>query len=245
MRLLVLIYGVVCYVLFLGTFLYAIGFVTNFAVPKAIDDGVAGDLVLSLAVDGILLGLFAVQHSVMARPGFKQWWTKIIPAFAERSTYVLLTSLVLVIVFWQWRPLPQTVWQVPWPALRALLWGVSAVGWLLVLISTFLIDHFELFGLRQVFLHFTNQPYVPVGFQARTVYRFVRHPIMTGFIIAFWATPTMSVGHLFFAAMTTGYILVALQFEERDLVTYHGDQYREYRRQVGMLVPSLRRTKAR
>jgi protein-S-isoprenylcysteine O-methyltransferase Ste14 len=238
-----LIYGVVCYVLFLGVFLYAIGFVTNFAVPKGIDDGAVEERVPSLVVDGLLLSLFAVQHSVMARPAFKKWWTRIIPTPAERSTYVLLTNLVLALLFWQWRPLPQTVWDVPWPALRWFIWTVCAIGWATVLVSTFLIDHFELFGLRQVFEHYSGQSSAPTGFQKRFFYRFVRHPLMTGFVIAFWAAPTMSVGHLFFTAMTTAYILVAVQIEERDLVTYHGDEYREYQKEVGMIFPGLRRSK--
>jgi len=243
-RILVLIYGIVCYVIFLGTFLYAIGFVANFAVPKAIDGGTAGNWVTSLVVDGVLLGLFAVQHSVMARPAFKRLWTRIIPEPAERSTFVLLTSLVLQLMFWQWRPLPALVWDLASPPLRTVIWAISGFGWLVVLASTFLIDHFELFGLRQVFLQFTGRPSRPVDFQTRAFYRFVRHPIMTGFVIAFWATPTMSMGHLFFAAMTTAYILIAIRLEERDLVTFHGEQYRDYQRQVGMLIPRLNRSKS-
>jgi len=244
LRFLVLIYGIVCYVMFLGTFLYTIGFVANFAVPKAIDSGTAGDWVTSLIVDGVLLGLFAVQHSVMARPAFKRLWTPLVSEPAERSTYVLFTNLLLLLLFWQWRPLPEPAWELASPPLRMLIWAICGCGWLVVLVSTFLIDHFELFGVRQVFLHFTGQPFRTVDFKTRVFYRFVRHPLMTGFVIAFWATPTMSVGHLFFAAMTTGYILVAVQLEERDLVTFHGDEYREYQRQVGMLIPRLNRSKS-
>lgn len=236
-RLLVLTYGLVAYLMFLGTFLYTIGFVTNFAVPKSIDSGAAGEGVTSLIIDGVLLGLFAVQHSVMARPAFKRLWTPIVSEAAERSTFVLFTNLLLLLLFWQWRPLPHRVWDLPSPPLRTLIWAICGCGWLVVLLSTFLIDHFELFGMRQVFLHFNGQPFRSADFQTRAFYRFVRHPLLTGFLIAFWATPTMSVGHLYFAVMTTAYILVAVQLEERDLVTFHGDEYREYQRRVGMLIP--------
>ena len=241
-RLLILVYGIVGYLMFLGTFLYTIGFVENWIVPKTIDSNLAGNWVLSLAVDGVLLGLFAVQHSVMARPAFKRRWTQIVTEPAERSTYVLLTALVLVLLFWQWRPLPEPIWNLASAPLRALVWGTGALGWVVVLISTFLIDHFELFGLRQVFMHFAGSTPRQTDFQARAFYRYVRHPLMVGFLIAFWATPTMSVGHLFFAGMMTTYILVAIQLEERDLATAHGDQYREYQRQVGMLIPRPART---
>jgi methanethiol S-methyltransferase len=244
-RLLVLLYGLVCYVLFLGAFLYLIGFVANAAVPKGIDDGTPAGLATSLAVDGVLLGLFAVQHSVMARPAFKRLWTRIVPAPAERSTYVLLSNLALLLIFWLWRPLAQPVWEIASPALRWLIWGICACGWIVVLVSTFLIDHFELFGLRQTFLYFSGRADRLTGFKTVALYRYVRHPLMSGFLIAFWATPTMSVGHLFFAATTTAYILIALQIEERDLLTFHGDEYREYRRQVGMLIPAAKRTKSR
>ena len=238
-RFLVLIYGLVCYLMFLGTFLYTIGFVGNFAVPKTIDSGLAGDWATALVVDGVLLALFAVQHSVMARPAFKRHWTRIVSEPPERGTYVLVTNLLLMLMFWQWRPLPQPVWDLASPPLRTLVWAASGCGWLVVLVSTFLIDHFELFGVRQAFLHFTGQPSRHVEFQTRVFYRLVRHPLMTGFLIAFWATPTMSVGHLFFAAMTTAYILLATRLEERDLLTFHGERYREYQRQVGMLMPRL------
>ncbi len=236
-RFAVLIYGVLCYVLFLGTFLYAIGFVANAVVPKSIDTGTPSELIAALTINTLLLGLFAVQHSVMARPAFKSWWTRIIPPAAERSTYVLLTSLILLLMFWKWQPLPQPVWKIEAPAASAALWGLCALGWLVVLISTFLINHFELFGLRQVVLFFTKQPYRPAEFKTPTLYRFVRHPIMLGFIIAFWATPDMTVGHLFFAAVTTAYILIAIRLDERDLVTYYGDAYRRYQQQVRMLLP--------
>jgi methanethiol S-methyltransferase len=246
-RFLVLGYGIACYGAFLIVFLYTIGFVTNFglanfAVPKSIDDGPRGELAPSLLIDGLLVGLFAVQHSVMARPAFKRVWTRVVPAVAERSTYVLFTSLALIILFWQWRPLPHVVWKLESRALRTLLWAINAFGWGIVLVSTFLIDHFELFGLRQVFLNFTRQSDRPGKLKQVGLYRLVRHPLMTGFLIAFWATPTMSVGHLFFAATMTTYILIAVQIEERDLLTYFGDEYRSYQGEVGMLVPAFKRT---
>jgi protein-S-isoprenylcysteine O-methyltransferase Ste14 len=246
-RFLVLGYGIACYGAFLIVFLYTIGFVTNFglanfAVPKSIDDGPRGELAPSLLIDGLLVGLFAVQHSVMARPAFKRVWTRVVPAAAERSTYVLFTSLALIILFWQWRPLPHVVWNLESPALRTLLWAINAFGWGIVLVSTFLVDHFELFGLRQVFLNFTRRSDRPGKLKKFGLYRLVRHPLMTGFLIAFWATPTMSVGHLFFAAAMTTYILIAVQIEERDLLTYFGDEYRSYQGEVGMLVPAFKRT---
>jgi protein-S-isoprenylcysteine O-methyltransferase Ste14 len=236
-RFLVLIYGIVAYVMFLGTFLYSIGFVENWVVPKTVDIGTASDWVTALVVDGALLGLFAVQHSVMARPAFKRRWTRVVSEPAERSTYVVLSALVLLLLFWQWRPLPEPIWNLGSPPLRAVLWGIGGLGWLVALISTFLIDHFELFGLRQVWAYFTDRPVRKIDFQARAFYRYVRHPLMVGFLIAFWVTPTMSIGHLFFAAMTTAYVLVAIQLEERDLASLHGEEYREYQRRVGMLIP--------
>ena len=242
MRFAVLIYGVVCYVLFLGTFLYAIGFVGNVVVPKSIDTGTPGELITALAINTLLLGLFAVQHSVMARPAFKRWWTRIIPPAAERSTYVLLTSLILLLLFWKWQPLPEPVWNIATPAASTVLWGLFALGWLIVLVSTFLINHFDLFGLRQVWIFFSGQTYRPAEFKTPALHRFVRHPIMLGFIVAFWATPNMTVGHLFFAAVTTAYILIAIQLEERDLVTYYGAAYRQYQQQVRMLVPIPRKS---
>jgi protein-S-isoprenylcysteine O-methyltransferase Ste14 len=232
-----LVYGVVSYLIFLGTFLYAVGFVGELLVPKTIDSGEPARMAESLLVDVLLLGLFAVPHSVMARRRFKDWWTRFVPPPAERSTYVLVSSLLLALLFWQWRPLPAVVWEVTPPAARVVLHAVFWAGWGVVLWSTFLIDHFDLFGLRQVYLHARGKPYKPVGFRAAALYRFVRHPIMLGFLIAFWATPRMTAGHLLFAAATTAYILVALWLEERDLVAQHGEAYREYRRQVGMLLP--------
>jgi len=234
------VYGIVCYVIFLLTFVWAIGFVTDLVVPKTIDSGLAGPVLISFLVDAVLLGLFAIQHSVMARPAFKSWWTGFVSPAVERSTYVLAASAALLLMFWQWRPLPATVWNVEAAGPRAILWGVCALGWCTVLFGTFMISHTHLFGLRQVMDHVRGRSERTPVFQTRWLYRFIRHPLMLGFLIAFWATPRMTVGHLFFAAMSTGYILVAtLAFEERDLERYLGDDYRRYRRQVPAFVPRL------
>jgi protein-S-isoprenylcysteine O-methyltransferase Ste14 len=231
-------YGVLCYVIFLGTFLYAIGFVGNLVVPKSIDSGPVVSPAEAVALNLLLLGLFAVQHSVMARPAFKQWWTRVVPPHVERSTYVLASSLVLILLFWQWRPMPGVVWQVE-QSLAIALWVLFGVGWVVVLVSTFLIDHFDLFGLRQVSLYAWGRPYTPPAFRTRALYRVIRHPIMLGFLIAFWAAPTMTWGHLLFAVMTTAYVVVGVLLEERDLRRAFGDTYEEYRRRVGMLVPRI------
>jgi protein-S-isoprenylcysteine O-methyltransferase Ste14 len=233
-RVLAFLYGAIAYVIFFVTFLYAIGFVGNVVVPKSIDSGREGAFWPSLIVDAILLGLFAMQHSVMARPGFKKAWTKLVPTVVERSTYVLLASLFLALVFWQWRPLLEVIWNVRNAAISLILQVVFFAGWAIVLISTFLINHFDLFGLRQVYL---QRKYTYLGFRKPGFYKFVRHPIMLGFIIAFWATPKMTLGHLVFAIATTAYILIAIQLEERDMVSIHGETYEEYRRQVSMLLP--------
>ncbi|HEU0305580.1 MAG TPA: isoprenylcysteine carboxylmethyltransferase family protein [Lysobacter sp.] len=237
-RLFALFYGAAAYAVFLVTFLYAIAFVAGFGVPKHIDNGPTASFAIALAIDLALLGLFAVQHSGMARPAFKRWWTKIVPAPIERSTFVLASSLVLVLLFWQWRPLPQLLWNVENDTARWALYGVSALGWLLVLTGTFLINHFDLFGLRQVWFYARKRTAMDEPFVTRAFYRIVRHPLMLGFLVAFWATPSMSLGHLLFALMTTGYILVAVKFlEERDLVALYGDTYRDYQRRVPMLLP--------
>ncbi len=233
-RILAFLYGAVSYLIFFVTFLYAIGFVGNIFVPKSIDTGREGPFAQSLIIDVVLLGLFAIQHSVMARPGFKKLWTRMVPQVVERSTYVLFASLLLDLLFWQWQPLKEPIWNIHNSTAVIVLQVIFFAGWALVLISTFLINHFDLFGLRQVYLY---QKYSDLGFRTPGFYRFVRHPIMIGFMIAFWATPKMTIGHLVFAITTTAYILIAIRIEERDLVSIHGQNYEEYRRQVSMLLP--------
>ena len=241
MAILAALYGLVVYLFFLATFVYAIGFVGNLPLlPKTIDSGAAAPLVEALVVNLALLGLFAVQHSVMARRGFKRWWTTVVPESVERSTFVLAATAVLALLLWQWRPISAPVlWSVANPVARFALQGVFWLGWAVLLISTFLINHFELFGLRQVWANLSGQPLPAPVFRTPLFYRHVRHPIYLGFVLGFWATPQMTAGHLLFAATSTGYILIGIWFEERDLVALFGQRYEMYRKQVGMLVPRL------
>jgi methanethiol S-methyltransferase len=236
-RLVAFLYGIASYIVFFVTFLYAIGFVSGFVVPKDIDTGTAVPIVEALVVDILLMSLFAVQHSVMARTPFKNWWTQYVPKSVERTTYVLLASLTLVLLFWQWRPIPAIVWQIGDPQAAMGITVLSLVGWLIVLISTFLINHFELFGLQQVANNLLDRPTPAPRFRTPLFYRLVRHPIYLGFIIAFWAAPVMTAGHLLFSVVTTTYIVVAIRWEERDLVEVFGDDYRRYKNRVSMLVP--------
>jgi len=237
-RFLVLLYGIVAYVLFLATFLYAIGFVGNLIVPKSIDTGMVSPFGQALLINVLLLGIFAVQHSVMARPGFKKWWTKIIPESIERSTFVLLTNGALILIFWQWRPMTDTVWNLEGSIGGTILSLIFFLGWVIVLLATFMINHFHLFGLQQVVQNWKDTPDEALSFTTRLFYNFIRHPILLGFMIAFWAAPVMSVGHLIFAAVTTVYMLIAIQLEEKDLMAAHGDTYRKYKQQVPMLIPT-------
>jgi methanethiol S-methyltransferase len=236
-RLIAFLYGLVAYFTFFGTVLYAIGFVMGLVVPKTIDSGAESSTPQALVVNLVLMTLFAVQHSVMARKPFKQWWTQYVPKSIERSTYVLLASLTLLLLFWQWHPMPAIVWQIDEPNTAATIAAISLVGWVIVFTSTFLINHFELFGLHQVANNLTGREMPTPRFRTPLYYRFVRHPIYLGFIIAFWAAPVMSVGHLLFAAVTTAYIFVGIFLEERDLVDLFGDDYRRYKERVSMLLP--------
>jgi protein-S-isoprenylcysteine O-methyltransferase Ste14 len=236
-RIVYFLYGLAAYLVFFVTFVYAIGFVTGLMVPKTIDTGAVVPFTEALIVNVALMSLFAVQHSVMARKEFKRWWTQYVPTQVERSTYVLLASLALVLLFWQWRPMPTVVWQVADPHVAAAITGLSLIGFLLVLTSTWLINHFELFGLHQVVNNLVGRPMPPERFKSPVLYKVVRHPIYLGFIIAFWSAPTMTLGHLLFAMVTTAYIFVGILLEERDLVSQFGDEYRRYRERVSMLIP--------
>jgi protein-S-isoprenylcysteine O-methyltransferase Ste14 len=239
-RFIILFYGVISYLIFLVTFLYAIGFMGNLLVPKSIDSGADGPLLNALIINVILLSIFAVQHSVMARPAFKAWWTKIIPKAAERSTYTLLSSLALILLFYYWQPMGGIIWQVENSIGQIILYSLFGFGWALVLVSTFLINHFDLFGLRQVYLYFTGKEYTPLKFGTPGPYKLIRHPLYLGWFFAFWATPIMTVAHLAFAIITTIYILLAIRWEERDLITALGEDYANYRKSVPMVVPFLK-----
>jgi protein-S-isoprenylcysteine O-methyltransferase Ste14 len=243
-RLVALTYGCLAYLLFLTTFLWTIGFVEGAPWVKNVDTGPGSSVPESLVVDGLLLALFAVQHSVMARRWFKQGWTRWVPSAVERSTYVLAATLVVSLLLWKWRPLPAVVWSVDNSAVRSLLWAVSALGWGILLLATFLINHFELFGLQQVYNNWRGQRFAPPGFRTPALYKYTRHPLYLGFILAFWATPRMTQGHLLFAIATTAYIFVGIFFEERDLLAHFGDEYRRYRERVPMILPLLGRKSA-
>ncbi len=233
----ILVYGIVCYASFLVTILYAIGFVGNFVVPKSIDSGTAGAALPAIAINVFLLLLFAIQHTIMARPRFKKWWTQRIPKSIERSTFVLFASLLLLLLFWQWRPMPSAIWSFDSGPVHWILTAICFTGWALVFYSSFLIDHFDLFGLRQVYLHWTDKPYTQKRFSTPTLYRFVRNPLMLGFLIAFWSAPVMTQGRLLFAAVSTAYIFFGVRLEERDLANALGDPYRHYHRKTSMIIP--------
>jgi protein-S-isoprenylcysteine O-methyltransferase Ste14 len=241
-RILAFSYGTTSYLLFLVTFLYAVGFVSGVVVPKTIDTGAVVPLTEALIVNILLMSLFAIQHSVMARPGFKRWWTQFVPRAIERSTYVLFATLALLLLLWQWRPIPSVVWETTDVVAIVALTGLSLTGWVIVLTSTFMINHFELFGLHQVFNNLAGRQMGEARFKTPMLYKLVRHPIYLGFIIAFWAAPVMTAGHFLFAAVTTAYIFVGIMLEEHDLVDQFGDEYRNYRERVGMLAPKVGRS---
>jgi len=234
-------YGVICYAVFLGTFLYAIPFLGNFGTERSMDAPATGSVALAVLINLGLLVVFALQHSVMARPGFKRVWTRIVPKPVERSTYVLFSSLALILMFWLWRPIGGLIWEVHNPTGQAVIYGLYAFGWGLLLLATFLIDHFDLFGLRQVTLYLRGREHENPKFNTPWLYRFVRHPIYVAWLVIFWATPVMTIAHLIFAVVTTAYILVAIQLEERDLVSVHGADYEHYREEVPALVPFSKR----
>lgn len=236
-RAFLLLYSAASYLAFLVTFIYAMGFVACVGVPKCVDSGASGSLLGAIVLDALLLGAFAIQHSIMARRWFKRRWTKIVPAAAERSTYVLAATLLLALLFWQWRPIPEVVWNIRGETARAAFYGLYALGWLVLLAGTFMIDHFDLFGLRQAWLAFRGREYEHPPFTTAGFYRYTRNPLMLGFIIAFWAAPTMTVGHLLFAAASTGYILVGIQLEERDHAYWLGSRYLDYKARTSMLIP--------
>lgn len=240
-RFIFFLYGVICYLIFLGVFLYAMGFVGDFVVTKTVDSGFQGGIGRALIVNLLLLSIFAIQHSLMARQGFKKRWTKIIPKSIERSTYVLFSSLVLILLFYFWRPMPEQIWNTGGTVLAPIITVLYFIGWFVVLTGTYLINHFNLFGLQQVYLNLKRREQQYPKFVTPFYYQFVRHPLMLGFIIAFWAAPVMTLGHLLFAAASTGYILVAIQLEERDLVRFHGEAYRRYQKEVSQIIPMPRK----
>ena len=241
-KLFAFLYGIVAYLIFAVVIIYSLGFVSGLVVPKTIDSGSAGPLVESIIINLVLMTIFALQHSVMARPQFKKWWTRIVPQPVERSTYVLFASLALALVFWQWRPIPGVVWEVKEPTIAASLLYLGVFGWVLVFISTFMINHFELFGLHQVANNLTGKPMPALKFKTPMLYKVVRHPIYLGFIIFVWATPVMTAGHFLFAAVVTAYIFVGIALEEHDLIAAFGDEYRRYRQRVAMIVPFIGRS---
>jgi len=238
-RIIAFAYGIVCYAVFLAALLYTIGFLGNFAVPKSIDSGAEGSTIVALAIDGGLLALFALQHSIMARPWFKRAWTRFVPEPVERSTYVLFSSAALLLLFWQWRPIGGILWSVDGGIAQTIMFASYIAGLSIVLLSTFLINHFDLFGLRQVYLYLVGRQYTQLEFRTPFFYRFVRHPLYIGWLLTFWSASVMTVTHLFFAVMTTAYIFVAIRFEEADLIGVHGEKYKQYRKQVPMIVPAL------
>lgn len=244
-RIIVFIYGVVCYFLFVATFLYAAGFVGNILVPRSIDSNPEASLARSLMINAVLLGIFGIQHSIMARKGFKRILTRYIPEPAERSTYVLFSNLALILLFWQWQPIGGTIWNVENELARIALYSLFAFGWLTVLVTSFFINHFDLFGLRQVWLYLKGETYTQLKLSTPGPYKYVRHPLYVGWLFAFWATPTMTVAHLVFAIATTAYILIAIRYEERDLLNEHGRAYEEYRESVSMLMPFAKKKKIR
>jgi len=241
-RIIFFLYGLIAYTIFFGSFLYAIGFMGNFIVPKSLDSGVAeGTVYQALFINMLLLVIFAIQHSVMARPSFKKWWTKIVPQAIERSTYVLFSSLLLILLFILWQPIGGIIWNVQDSIWQNIIYSLFALGWLLVLMSTFLINHFDLFGLRQVYFYLLGKEYTEIGFVSPGLYKYTRHPLYLGWLLAFWATPTMTIAHLVFAIVTTVYILIAIQFEERDLMNILGKSYADYRQKVPMLIPFFKK----
>ena len=236
-RILAFIYGLICYLVSFITLAYSVGFIGNLIVPKTLDSSSDGTLINGILIDVSLIALFGIQHSLMARKSFKKWWTKIIPNPIERSTYILMASLTLLLLFWQWHSLGGVIWNIQSPIASNIIYGIFALGWLIVLISTFMINHFDLFGLRQVYLYLRGQEYEYLGFRTPGFYKYVRHPIMLGFFIVFWATPTMTFSHFIFALGTTIYMLVGIKLEEVDMISIYGDLYQEYRQQVSMLIP--------